>query len=201
MITIILLCLCFKQCRLQKADEALADAEKALEQSSQPTYLAAIAKGKALYLQGEFERSLIYVAQAEKMHPSAEARRLFFKSTEVDIFAGYQIPLNKLLVLTQAILNIVGGHVLQFDETLVRAAISAPLPPSSHHVSAEHQFWLGLSSVSPLEGSGAVISESAADWLNIMHTRDKFWSEAGQQNTGRQASRGKHLVKTKRKHG
>ena len=78
-------CFSFKQCRLQKADEALADAEKALEQSSQPTYLAAIAKGKALYLQGEFEWSLIYVAQAEKMHPSAEARRLFFKSTEVNI--------------------------------------------------------------------------------------------------------------------
>ena len=91
--TTLLLCFSFKQSRLQKADEALADAEKALEQSSQPTYLAAIAKGKALYLQGEFERSLIYVAQAEKMHPSAEARRLLFKSTEVDIFAVYQIPL------------------------------------------------------------------------------------------------------------
>ena len=104
-------------------------------------------------------------------------------------------------VLTQAILNIVGGHVLQFDETLVRAAISAPLPsPPSHHGSAEHQFWLGLASVSPLEGSGAVISEAAGDWLNIAQTRDKFWSEAGQQNTGRQASRGKHLVKTKPKH-
>ena len=103
--------------------------------------------------------------------------------------------------MTQAILNIVGGHVLQFDETLVRAAISAPLPsPPSHHGSAEHQFWLGLASVSPLEGSGAVISEAAGDWLNIMHTRDKFWSEAGQHNPGRQASRGKHLVKTKPKH-
>ena len=92
--------------------------------------------------------------------------------------------------------------MLQFDETLVRAAISAPLLPSppSHRVSAEHQFWLGLASVSPLEGSGAVISEAAGDWLNIMQTRDKFWSEAGQQNTGRQASRGKHLVKTKHKH-
>ena len=91
--TTLLLCFSFKQSRLQKADEALADAEKALEQSSQPTYLAALAKGKALYLQGEFERSLIYVAQAEKMHPSAEARRLFFKSTEVRYLYWYQTPL------------------------------------------------------------------------------------------------------------
>ena len=90
--------------------------------------------------------------------------------------------------------------MLQFDETLVRAAISAPLPSRSHRGTAEHQFWLGLASVSPLEGSGAVISEAAGDWLNIMQTRDKFWSEAGQQNTGRQASRGKHIVKTKPKH-
>ena len=91
--TTLLLCFSFKHRRLQKADEALADAEKALEQSSQPTYLAAIAKGKALYLQGEFERSLIYVAQAEKMHPSAEARRLLFKSTEVRYLYWYQTPL------------------------------------------------------------------------------------------------------------
>ena len=53
--------------------------------------------------------------------------------------------------------------------------------------------------MSPLEGRGAVLSEAAADWLNIASTRDRFWSEAGQQNTGRQASRGKHLVKTKPK--
>ena len=90
--------------------------------------------------------------------------------------------------------------MLQFDETLVRAAISAPLPsPPSHHGSDEHQFWLGLASLSPLEGRGAVLSEVAVDWLNIAHTRDRFWSEAGKQNTGRQDIRGKHLVKTKPK--
>ena len=90
--------------------------------------------------------------------------------------------------------------MLQFDETLVRAAISAPLPsPPSHHGSDEHQFWLGLASLSPLEGRGAVLSEAAADWLNIAHTRDRFWSEAGEYNPGRQASKGEHLAKTKPK--
>ena len=89
--------------RLERTDQAIADANKALEIKEDDTKAIA-AKAEALFSSGDFEQSLVYF----------ERRRRILNSEEM--YEG-------LMKTRQAILNVIGDGVMEFNREEVATVI------------------------------------------------------------------------------